>query len=184
MIKNVSVYCSSSDSVDPAYADAAQQLGRYIGEAGHTLVYGGGNAGLMGSLARAVHTANGRVVGVIPDGWQDIDGAAYEAADQLIPTRTLQKRRAVMFSRADAFAVLPGGFGTMEEFLEVVSLKQHQRHDKPIVVVNTLQFFDPLLVFFDHLFENGFAHSKACDLFHVAATPEEAFQQLNMTSSS
>ncbi len=179
MIKNICMYCSISDAVDAAYVAAAEALGAQIGSGGHTLVYGGGAVGLMGTLARAVHRANGRVVGVIPEGWTSVDGAAYEAADQLVATRTLQKRRAVMFSRADAFVVLPGGFGTLEEFLEVLALKQHGKLPKPLVLVNTRAFYDPLLAFFDRFVQESFAHEDKKTLYHVASTPAAAMTFLN-----
>lgn len=174
MPKSIAVYCSSSNRIPQAYVAAAKELGRLLGEGRHELVYGGGRVGLMGVVAAQVHTYGGRVYGVIPERLKAREGIAYELADQLVVTETMQERKALMFNRAEAFVVLPGGFGTLEEFLEVLTLRQLGYHPKPIALLNTGGFFDPLLAFFDRLFEEGFARSGTASLYHLAATPAEA----------
>lgn len=174
MIRNICVFCSASDRIEQHYVAAAEALGRLIAERNHTLVFGGETSGLMGAIARAAHAASGRVVGIIPQGIEEVNGAAHELATQLISTMNLEKRRSVMISRSDAFITLPGGYGTLMEFLEVMTLKQHGRHSKPLVLVNTEGFFDPLLQAFDHYHRTGFASSDQRELYAVAATPEEA----------
>lgn len=179
MIRSICVYCSSSNHVDPQYFAVAEEAGRLLGARGDTLVYGGGKVGLMGAIAEAVHAHGGRVVGVIPDALKGREGVAYETADHLITTRTMQKRKAIMFSRAEAFMVLPGGFGTLEEFFEVLTLRQLSYHDLPIALVNTAGFFDPLLDLFEHLYRERFAASSHRRLYHVAATPADALAHID-----
>ena len=178
MTRSICVYCSSSNHIDPLYFAVAEEAGRLLGERGDTLVYGGGKVGLMGVIARSVHAHGGRVVGVIPDALKEREGVAYETADHLITTRTMQERKAIMFSRAEAFLVLPGGFGTLEEFFEVLTLRQLGYHDLPITLVNTANFFDPLLELFEHLYRERFAARSHRYLYHVAATPADALAHI------
>ena len=119
-IKNVCVFAASSNAVDRIYTEAARRLGTGLAKHGYTLVYGGGNNGLMGSMARAAHAQGGRVVGVIPDRLRGLE-LAYEGCDELIVTADLRRRKGVMERRADAFIALPGGFGTLEETLEILT---------------------------------------------------------------
>ncbi|MEM1125942.1 MAG: TIGR00730 family Rossman fold protein [Bacteroidota bacterium] len=168
------VYCASSTPPSPLYVHATQHVGTLIGQRGHTLVYGGGDVGLMGVVARAAHEAGGTVFGVIPAALRDIEGVAYEVADDLVVTQTMQERKALMYNLADAFLVLPGGFGTLEEFMEVLTLRNLGYHQKPIVVLNTDGVYDPLLAFFEGLQEQGMVRPHARAGFHVAATPEAA----------
>lgn len=153
-------------------------MGRLLGTHGYTLIYGGGNVGLMGALARSVHEHGGQVVGVIPEALKQREGVAYEVADQLITTMTMQKRKAIMFTRADAFLVLPGGYGTLEEFMEVLTLRQLGYHNKPIALVNTEGFYDRLLALFDHFKEEHFAPRHLPPLFHTASDPADALQYI------
>lgn len=132
MRKTICVFCSSSSAIDAVYFNTAQELGKSIGERGWGLVYGGSDVGLMGAVARSVTQHSGPVVGVIP---QTIHarGIAYETADEMIVTKDLRDRKAEMERRADAFIAMPGGFGTLEEVVEVLTLKQLQLHLKPII---------------------------------------------------
>ena len=171
---NVCVYCSSSNHIDSIYTEVATDMGRLLAERGHTLVYGGGNVGLMGIMARVLHEAGGRVVGVIPEKLKTKEGVAYDVADELIVTKTMRERKKIMYTRADGFAVLPGGYGTLEEFMEVLTLKQLDYHQRPIMLVNTDGFFDPLLAFFDRLYEAGFARTRSNELAHPVGSPAEA----------
>ena len=175
----VCVYCSSSNHISDVYPPVADALGRGLAERNHRLVYGGGTVGLMGVVARAVHDEGGTVVGVIPEKLKSREGLAYELADELVVTRTMQDRKRRMFTAADAFVVLPGGFGTLEEFLEVLTLKQLSYHDRPIVLVNTGGFFDPLLDFFGTLYDEHFARTPVSDVVYVAPTPAEALGHLD-----
>lgn len=173
MSKNVCVFSASSEAVDVAYFDAATQLGRRIAEAGWSMIFGGGMTGLMGATARAMHAHAGRVIGVIPDGLNR-PGVAYEAADELIVTETLRERKAIMDARSDAFIALPGGFGTLEEIIEALALKQLGYHDRPVVFLNTAGFYDMLLYFFEHQVDGQFVKAEHRRLYYVADTPEDA----------
>ena len=149
MAHTICVYCASSDAVDAAYGEAAEALGHLMGDRGDTLVYGGGTIGLMGILARATQSRGGHVVGVIPESLRTKE-LAYEEADELVVTPDLRTRKHEMDVRADAFIALPGGFGTLEEVVEVLTLKQLHLHDKAIVFLNTDEFWTPLFELFDH----------------------------------
>lgn len=173
MKKTICVYSSSSDAVSEPYFEAARELGSLIGERQYTMIYGAGNIGLMGRLALAVHQHGGKVVGVIPEYLNNF-GLAYEAADEIIVTPDLRERKAVMEQRADAFIALPGGFGTLEEMLEVITLKQLQQHRKPIVFINTLNFYEKLFQQFEHLFRESFAKEDQQKLYAVVPNAREA----------
>jgi hypothetical protein len=174
---SICVFCSSSDAVESCYFDAAAELGTELARRGFNLVYGGTSVGLMRAVAHAVHLEGGHVIGVIPEAIQGM-GIAYEAADELLVTATMAERKAAMHDRAQAFVVLPGGFGTLEEFVEVLTLRQLKYHDKPIVLLNVNSFFDPLLELFEHLYSGRFARSEHRSLYCVAKTAAAAFQYL------
>lgn len=173
---SICVYCSSSNSIADGYPPAARALGRKLAERGHELIYGGGNVGLMGVLAQAVRKEGGTVTGVIPGKLQEREGVAYDA-DDLIVTETMRERKRIMYRKADAFIVLPGGFGTVEEFMEVLTLKQLGYHDHPIVILNVDGFFDTLLDFFAELREGNFARESVSDLVSVVSSIETALDR-------
>jgi cytokinin riboside 5'-monophosphate phosphoribohydrolase len=175
--KGVCVFCASSDAVEACYFDAAAELGAEIARRNYSLVYGGTSVGLMRAVALAAHANGGSVIGVIPEAIRGM-GIAYEAADELIITRTMAERKAMMHERSHAFVVLPGGFGTLEEFFEILTLRQLNYHDKPIVLLNVNAFFDPLLDLFEHLYAGRFARAGHHSLYHVAATPAAALDYL------
>jgi hypothetical protein len=175
---NICVFCSSSDVVEPAYFAAATQLGNTMAGRGDVLIYGGTNIGLMGALARSMREHNGRVVGVIPT-FIASRGLAYAPADEMILTRDLRERKARMEERADAFVALPGGFGTLEEMLEIITLKQLQRHTKPVIFLNTEGFYDPLLALFEHMREHRFTKPDSPALYHFAAAVAAVFRYLD-----
>ena len=176
---NVCVYCSSSADLDPAYVEAAVETGRLLAGRSFRLVYGGGKVGLMGMLARAVHEHGGHVTGIIPDALKNVEGVAYDTADEIIVTESMQERKAEMYGRADSFIVLPGGFGTLEEFMEVLTLKRLGYHEKPIVVVNVEGFFDPLFTLFEHFYEEGMARSVTPEPYYVSPDADEAVAYLS-----
>ena len=174
---SICVYCSSSNAIADVYPPMAERLGRQLARRGHSLVYGGGAVGLMGVLAHATHEEGGTVTGVIPSKLQDREGIAYDA-DELVVTDTMRERKGIMFRRADAFVVLPGGYGTLEEFMEVLTLKQLGYHDRPIAILNADGFFDTLLAFFEELREGRFAREPVADLAHVVSSPEAALDRI------
>ena len=174
---SICVYCSSSNAIADTYPPVAEALGRGVARRGHELVYGGGAVGLMGVLAHAAHEEGGTVTGVIPSKLQDREGIAYDA-DELIVTDTMRERKGIMFRRSDAFVVLPGGYGTLEEFMEVLTLKQLGYHNHPIAILNVDGFFDTLLDFFEELRDGRFAREAITDLVHVVPTADEALDRL------
>jgi cytokinin riboside 5'-monophosphate phosphoribohydrolase len=168
----VTTYCSSSAAIDERYSVAARAYGDALGSAGHELVYGGTCVGLMGTVASAVRGAGGRVTGVLPQLMVD-RGLADDACDELVVTDTMGRRKDEMIRRADAFVALPGGLGTLEELLEVLTLKQLGYHRAPIVLLQVDGFWDGLLAFFEELFAAGFAKPAYRALYHVADDVDE-----------
>jgi hypothetical protein len=156
-VKEVAVYCASASGLAEVYLEDARALGRGMAQSGMALVYGGGSVGLMGEIARAVHEHAGTVVGYIPERLMAIEGRAYDIADELIVTATMQERKRSIFERVDAFVVLAGGIGTLEEFMEVATLRKLGYHNKPIIVVNTAGFWDPFFAFLGHTEKTGFS---------------------------
>ena len=171
----VCVFCGSSEGRDPRYAAAAKRLGELIAARGFSLVFGGGGPGLMGVVARAVRDGGAPILGVMPDFLRGIEQPP-EWEKELILTPDLQLRKTRMLASADAFVVLPGGAGTMDEFFEVLTSAQLRVLDKPIVLVSTKGYFAPLLDLLRHLVGRGFARQAMFDLFATVDTPEAAIQ--------
>ena len=176
-IKSICVFCSSSNSIDDVYFETATDLGHRIGQLGLGLVYGGASIGLMGAIARATHEKGGRVLGVIPEFFRDKDkNFEYSKADELIIVETMRIRKAVMDERADAFIALPGGIGTLEEVIEILSMKQLGLTEKPLVFVNTNNFYDGLIFNLQNMVELKFAKSSTLELFAVCPDPLSALE--------
>lgn len=177
----ICVYCSSSDAVDPAFPELAHRTGVAIGEAGHDLVYGGTAVGLMGRVADGVRSAGGHVTGVLPRLMVE-RGLADEALDERVVTDGMRGRKQGLEEAADAFLVLPGGFGTLEEFFEMLTLKQLGYHRKAIVLLDLVRdgrgFWDPLLALFDELYHQGFARREYAQLYEVVADPHQALRHI------
>jgi hypothetical protein len=171
------VFCSSSNSIDDVYFETAIDLGHRIGQLGLGLVYGGASIGLMGAIARATHEKGGRVLGVIPEFFRDKDkNFEYSKADELIIVETMRIRKAVMDERADAFIALPGGIGTLEEVIEILSMKQLGLTEKPLVFVNTNNFYDGLISNLQNMVDLKFAKSSTLELFAVCPDPLSALE--------
>lgn len=177
MSKLLCVYCSSSDRLDPKYAVAAEELGRELVTRGWGLVYGGGKTGLMGAVARAVKARGGRVVGVIPE-FMKARELAYDEADELVTVVTMRERKLLMEARADAFVALPGGFGTLEEIMEILTLRQLDVVKKPCVFFNQDGFYDDLLKLFARMLAENFFKPSNMGLFRVAASVPDIFTQI------
>ena len=156
-LKNLCVYCGANAGAAPVYTAAAKTLGQTMAAEGIRLVYGGGSIGLMGILARAVMEDGGDVTGIIPQFLKDREVMLREVPD-LVVTADMHERKRVMFQRADAFVALPGGIGTLEEVVEVMTWAQLDQHMKPILIVNLNGFWDPLIALFRRMMEEGFLH--------------------------
>ena len=169
----ICVFCSSSDAVDGAYVEAAARLGGLIGSGGHTLVFGGGQVGLMGAVARAAKAAGASVIGVLPV-FMNRPGIPYAESDQMILARDMRERKARMMEMADAFVALPGGFGTLEELSEVITQKQFGFVKAPLALVNTLGFYDPLAALFESYYARSFSKQAFRAMYAFVPTPEDA----------
>jgi len=176
-IHSICVFCASSNAVDAVYLEAATDLGRRMGEAGIDLIYGGASIGLMGAVARGVHEKGGRVTGVLPKFFKKKE-IEYGEADELIVTGTMRERKAVMDERSDAFIVLPGGVGTLEEAMEIFSLIQLKQTAKPLVFINTDSFYDGIIRHFEKLVELKFAKEETLNMYALVESPEEAVEYI------
>lgn len=174
----ICVYSSSSNHIDPVYFESAKELGKQIALRGDTMLFGGGLLGLMGTTAKSVHQNNGNVIGVIPKAL-NLPGVVYESCDELIVTEGLRERKAVMDSKSDAFIALPGGYGTLEEILEIITLKQLGYHNKPVVLLNTHGFYGHLLMQFEQIMEQRFARSDSNQLYQVVDDSAEALAYID-----
>lgn len=166
-LRSICVFCSSSAAVDDAYSLVAEETGAAIARGGYTLVYGGTASGSMGRLAESAREHGGRIVGVIPESLRAL-GIVSPHLNEAIFTVDMRERKSVMEERSDAFIALPGGLGTLEEVLEILTLKQLGFHRKPVVFLNTAGFYDPLLSFFAELTERRFVKSNDPPIFHCA----------------
>lgn len=175
------VYCGSRTGANPAHAEAARAVGRWIGSQGGQLVYGGGRNGLMGLVADATQAAGGRVVGVIPQSLVDKEHANTRC-DELHVVQTMHERKALMAERADAFLALPGGIGTFEELFEVWTWRQLGYHAKPVGLLNVDAYYDQLLVFLEGATSNGFMSSWQMELLLQAASVEVLLPALQAAS--
>ena len=169
----ICVFCGSSMGHDPKYRQAAHRLGSLIAERGFSLIFGGGALGLMGETARAVRDGGAPVLGILPEFLRYVE-PPMKSGEELIVTASMQERKLRMLSLSDAFIALPGGIGTYDEILDILGTKQLGVHTKPMVLVNTDNFFAPLVAALTHVVEEGFALANISDLFYVAATPEDA----------
>ena len=158
-IRRLCVYCGSSGAVDRQYREAASELGARLAAAGIGLVYGGGRVGLMGLLADAALAAGGEVTGVIPHRLRDAE-LAHHGVTELVVVDSMHGRKRVMAERADAFAILPGGVGTLDELFEILSWKQLALHDKPILLVDIAGYWAPLRALLEHIVARGFARPQ------------------------
>jgi len=157
--RRICVFCGSNSGMNPAYRDAAIAIGRLLAERGSELVYGGGNIGLMGILADAVLQKGGRVIGVIPESLMAKEVGHLGLTDLRI-VKSMHERKALMADLSDGFIAMPGGFGTFEEFCEVVTWSQLGIHAKPCGLLNVNGYYDPLLELFDHAVREGFLREE------------------------
>ena len=170
---NICVFGASGDELDPLYFEAAEELGRLLATAGHRLVFGGGAGGLMGACARGAASQGGEIIGIAPR-FFDEPGILFSDCTEFIYTETMAQRKMLMEEKAEAFIALPGGIGTFEEFFETLTLKQLGRHDRAMVLLNTLDYYAPLVVLLRHAAEGGFLSERCFELFSVCDRPREA----------
>jgi len=176
--KTICVYSSSSCSIDDIYFTVASELGKAIAIRGDKFLFGGGLTGLMGATAKAVHQNGGTVIGIIPEALNK-KGIVYDSCDELIVTTGMRERKAIMDSKSDAFIALPGGFGTLEELLEIITLKQLKYHNKPIVILNVNNFYSDLLKQFSNIIEYNFARPECEKLYYVTDSVNDALDYID-----
>ena len=176
-IASLCVYCGSRTGTDPRHAALAARLGTALAARGISLVYGAGGIGLMTAVADAALAAGGRVIGVIPKHLARAE-LLHDNLTETIVVASMHARKQLMFERADAFAVLPGGFGTLDELIEVITWRQLGLHDKPILLLDSDNYWAPLRTLFEHLIESGFAPARARQLYRIVADVEALFAAL------
>lgn len=180
VIKDVCVYCASSTKIPSVYFDAAERLGQLLAEQGINLINGAGRQGLMGRMSDATLACGGTVTGVIPhfmveQGWH------HHGLTRLIETETMHERKQLMAELSDGVIALPGGCGTMEELLEIITWKQLGLYLNPIIILNTDGFYDPLLTLLKQAIGQNFMRREHENIWQVASTPEEAVDLLYVT---
>lgn len=176
-IHSVCVYCGSSSHVDEKYKQLARDVGKNLAERGIKLVYGGGHVGLMGLLADAGLAAGGHVTGIIPEHIRAHE-VQHTGLSELLVVDSMHARKSLMAEKADAFVILPGGFGTLDEAFEILTWKQLALHNKPIIIYNINGFWDPMLVLIEHLIDAGFAPKNNIHIYKVVTTMDELFAAL------
>lgn len=175
---NICVYSSSSEKLHDKYYDAASEIGKKMAQRGDTLVFGAGMVGTMGAMARAVKSGNGKIIGVIPKVLNK-KGIVYEFCDELYETPDMRSRKKLLEENADAFVALPGGFGTFEELLEIITGKQLGYHDKPIVIFNLDGYYDALLEQFEQCYEQNFTKKIFSELYFIANNIDAIFEYID-----
>lgn len=178
-VRSICVYCGSAGRVDPRFRTAAERLGRAIADQGIELIYGGGRVGLMGLVADAALAAGGRVTGIIPDHIQSLE-VEHTGLTELVVVDSMHTRKRLMFERSDAFVVLPGGLGTLDETFEILTWRQLALHDKPIVIVDEGGYWQPLEAMIDHMIEAGFCRPGHKGLYRLVPSVDAVFEALAM----
>ena len=173
----ICIFGASGSELDPKYFEDARSFGNLLAEGGHTLVFGGGAHGLMGACARGAAERGGEIIGIAPRFFCE-PGILFDGCTSFIFTDTMRERKAAMDRESDAFLVMPGGIGTLEEFFEMLTLKQLGRHAKPMAILNTLGYYDELLRMLEKAADGGFMSRQCLLLFHLCASPGDALDQL------
>lgn len=173
----ICVYGASSNEIDAAYLQAGELLGEAMAKRGHGLVFGGGQKGMMGATARGMTRFGGEIIGVAPR-FFNVEGVLYQDCTEFVFTETMRERKAIMEERSDAFVMSPGGIGTFEEFFEILTLRQLGRHNKPIAVLNTKNYYGPLHEMLEQAIEQGFMRPECRGLCAFFEDPEQLLDYL------
>ena len=176
-LTSLCVYCGSSTGSNPSYMAAADRFGHLMAQSGVRLVYGGGGVGLMGAVARAVLAGGGEVTGIIPKFLTEIE-VQFNEVSELVVTDSMHARKQLMFERSQAFVALPGGIGTVEETIEMLTWAQLGRHSQPIVIANLGGFWDPMIELLDHIIKAGFARSNIRSIYSVVDKVEDILPRI------
>ncbi len=178
MNKSICVYSSSSEKLDKKYYDIAEKVGERIGQRGDTLVFGAGMVGTMGATARGAKKAGAKIIGVIPE-VLNCKGIVYEECDELYITPEMRSRKRMLDEKSDVLITLPGGFGTLEEVLEVITSKQLGYHSKPIIIFNFNGYYDCLLGQFEESYKQNFAKVAFSSLYYVTDDIDDMFRYID-----
>lgn len=178
----ICVFGASSSTIDKTYIEQTEELGRKMAMRGHGLVYGAGASGLMGAVARGVYEKNGEIIGIVPDFFENedmgVDGQIFKNCTELIKTDTMRERKRLMEEKADAFVITPGGIGTFEEFFEVFTLKQLERHNKAIAILNENGYYDAMINMLDVAVKEKFLREGCHKLYKVFDNDDEMLDYL------
>ena len=180
-MKRICLYGASSSLLADEYYAAAYTIGEGLAVLGIGLVFGGGATGLMGAAARGADSKGGEIIGVAPK-FFDEEGVLYQNCTEFIFTETMRERKQIMEDLADGFIVAPGGIGTLEEFFEIFTLRQLDRHRKPIYILNTCGYYDRLLAFLEHMVEEDFMKQYCLDMIHIYDNPSDLVEALKEVS--
>ena len=162
--------------------DLGRELGKKMAEAGIRLVYGGGDCGIMGAVANSVMANGGKVTGVFPESLKDIENE-HQSLTEIILVETMHQRKELMYQRSDAFVVLPGGFGTMDEMFEIITWRQLRLHDKPIIIMNNQGYWSHLIALMGEIIAKGFAHKEVAGYYQVVDDMESLMESLEVATS-
>lgn len=176
-ISSLAVFCGSKSGNNPLYVEQAKVLGHLLGSKKITLIYGGGNKGIMGTVSNAVLEKNGKVVGIIPEILKDREHH-HQGITELIIVDDMHTRKKILYEKSDAAIILPGGFGTMDEFFEMLTWNQLSIHDKKIFILNTAGFYDHLFAFAQTMQNEGFLYSKIEETLVIINQPDEILEHL------
>ncbi|WP_085900760.1 TIGR00730 family Rossman fold protein [Kiloniella majae] len=182
-IKSICVYCGSSNAVSEEHLASANQLGKLAAENNIEVIYGGGRVGSMGRVADGALAHSGKVTGIIPE-YLDKFEVGHKEVNELIVVGSMHTRKMAMFERSDAFCILPGGLGTLDEFFEIATWKQLGMHDKPIIIINLENFWTPLLELINHQISAGYLRQNPADIYSVVNNIDEVFAQIQSMPES
>ncbi len=174
---NICVYGSSSNTISDFYIDANVKLGKLLAKQGHTVVYGGGACGMMGAVARGARSENGDVIGVSPSFFK-VDGSLFDDCTEFIYTETMRERKQILEEKSEGFITSPGGMGTFDEFFEIFTLRQLDKHNKPIAIYNVNGYFDDIINMMERCINENFMKPKNRDLYFVSDDPQEIIDYL------
>ena len=173
----ICIYGASSNAIDKSFLDAGEQLGQAIANGNHTVVFGGGAAGLMGAVARGAKAKNGEIIGISPS-FFNVDGILFGDCTEMIYTETMRERKQLLDEMSEAFVITPGGIGTFDEFFEIYTLRQLGCHKKPIVIFNTNGYYNPLIDMLNNAIDKAFMPSTNMDLLFISVNPDEIIKYI------
>ena len=175
----ICVYGAASSEIDESFTKTGEKIGKMMVERGHSLVFGGGRNGMMGAVAKGVYESNGKVLGIAPKFFEENNAeVSYQNCTEFIYTDTMRERKRLLDENSDAFIISPGGIGTLDEFFEILTLKQLGRHTKAIVILNINGYYDNMIKMMEVSIEKRFITTDCVELYKVVNTPEEALEYI------